>query len=109
MRLTPHEVNKRAKCFVLEALKKRGEPATLDGKKVAGRNSPKHNGWALTSKDEIPTPGLCYYFVDMVTDPLRPEIYKLRSEDVAQWLYKDHRDWLSRPGRHGQKHQDNPV
>lgn len=37
------------------------------------------------------------------------EYYIIPSQDMAENVKKQHSDWLNRPGRKGQPHNDNPV
>ena len=72
--------------------------------------SGKARGWPLNEKAEkIKAPNLFYVFVTLRGEKERPEYFVVPSEVVAATITREHTDWLATPGRHGQRHKDNPI
>ncbi len=66
--------------------------------------------WVLNEKAETYySDSLFYVFVNLKGPKERPEYHVVPSKTVADFLAKDHRDWLARPGKGGKPHKDNPV
>ena len=65
-------------------------------------------GWHMQPKHEsIEDPDLFYALVDL--EPEHPVTYIVPSAQVAAVLRSNQREWLSRPGAHGQAHKDSNV
>jgi hypothetical protein len=70
----------------------------------------KGRSWVLSEKAETYfAPRLFYIFVNLrgLTD--RPEYFIVPSKKVADFVKKDHSDWLVTPGKNGQKHNDTTM
>ena len=65
--------------------------------------------WILTEKveNDIAT-NLLFVFVRL-NGPDAPEYHIVPRVDVVKYVSEDHKQWLSKPGRKGQAHKDNPV
>lgn len=72
---------------------------TADGKQLGWHMSAKHE--TMIEKD------LFYCFVNL--DLLSPSVYVLPSKLVAKVVREVHAEWLSTPGRDGQKHNDSDM
>lgn len=65
-------------------------------------------GWFMSQKHErLVGEGLFYAFVDLETDAVLT--YLLPSAVVAEAVRQTHRDWLSTPGKKGQKRNDTTM
>lgn len=66
--------------------------------------------WILNEKAETyAKDGLFYVFVNLKDIDVRPDFYVVPSSVVAEHVARTHREWLEKPGRDGQAHNDNPV
>lgn len=66
--------------------------------------------WVLSKEAEIfHANNLFYMFVNLRSSEGRPDFYIVPSKSVADFVRKDHQEWLEKPGKRGQAHKDNPV
>ena len=66
--------------------------------------------WVLGEKAEnYHSPGLFYIFVNLKGLEERPEFFIVPSKTVATFVKKNHKEWLSTPGQHEQKHNDTTM
>ena len=77
----------------------------------ARRDLSSDGGWHMKEKHEkLRSDRLFHCFVDFSrTAEDRPVVYVLPSERVAEVLFTAHRQWLSNPGKRGQKHKDGAM
>jgi hypothetical protein len=92
------------------------DPRLSVGSMVQVKTSTRPRTWVLTSKSERPEyvhPRLFYALVYLPSDAEAasgaPEVFTVPSAVVADVLAAQMRVWMSRPGRKGQEHADNPV
>ena len=66
--------------------------------------------WILSDKSEADTSESHFYvFVNLTKSGTMPEYFIVPCKVVAEYIYKNHRDWLAGEGRGGHKRKDNPV
>jgi len=66
--------------------------------------------WVLNKKaEDFYSDNLYYVFVTLKNTKERPDFYVVPSKVVADYVRRDHRQWLETPGKNGQAHKDNPV
>jgi hypothetical protein len=66
--------------------------------------------WILSEKAEADNSKSHFYaFVNLTKCGTMPEYFIVPSKVVADFVYKDHRQWLAKKGRDGSDHKDNPV
>ena len=65
--------------------------------------------WLLSKKNEdIVGDNIYYVFVKLVGDNM-PEYYIYPSKYVAENIKVNHEEWLKKPGKNGQPHNDNSM
>lgn len=73
----------------------------------------QHKGgrsWLLNQKSEQLVGGNLYYiFVTLKGEYERPDFYIVPSKIVSQRAIDAHQEWLGRPGRNGQPHNDSTM
>jgi hypothetical protein len=68
----------------------------------------KRLGWQMDEKHEkISEPDLFYCFVNL--DLLNPSVWVVPSQLVAKVVTKTHAEWLAKPGKNGQQHNDGKM
>ncbi|NCS94914.1 MAG: aspartate ammonia-lyase [Leptospira sp.] len=68
------------------------------------------NSWILTQKSEdFFSENHFYIFVNLDEPGIRPKFFVVPSEVVAQYISTSHKNWLNKPGRNGQQHNDNQM
>ena len=73
-------------------------------------NQGSSKGWVLNKKAELlEEDGLFYVFVNLNGPEGSPSYHVVPSAVVAEYVRTDHREWLSKPGRNGHKHEDNNI
>ena len=92
------------------------DPRLSVGSMVQVKTSTRPRTWVLAAKSERPEyvhPRLFYALVYLPPDAKQasaaPEVFIVPSAVVADALAAQMRVWMSRPGRLGQQHADNPV
>ena len=66
--------------------------------------------WVLNEKAEnYYSPNLFYIFVCLNQGKESPDYFVVPSRVVSKHVTFSHKKWLATPGRHGQKHKDNPM
>ena len=76
---------------------------------VKANNTGKRD-WLLSVKSETEfSKSHFYVFVNLTKCGKMPEYFIVPSKVVANFIYKNHREWLAAKGRHGQKHEDTPM
>lgn len=75
------------------------------------KESPKRIiGWILNKKDESNySDNLFYVLVYLKSPDDKPEFYILPSNVVATYIRLHHESWLQKPGRNGEKHNENDM
>ena len=60
---------------------------------------------------QTPVEGKNFYivFVDLVGIGEKPDYYIIPKNLFAEWMTRQHREWLATPGRLGRPHVDNPT
>lgn len=77
---------------------------------VKSTQNNKKNSWLLTKKSEdFFSENHFYIFVNLDEPGIRPKFFVVPSEVVAQYISTSHKDWLNKPGRNGQQHNDNQM
>lgn len=70
----------------------------------------KSKRWPLNKKSEnIKSENLFYVFVMLKSEFERPEFYIVPSIELSENIKQQHLTWLNKPGRNGQKHNDNDL
>ena len=70
-------------------------------------NRRKKPQWIMNKKAEnIKDKNMFYVLVLLFDDITSPEYYIVSSRDVANYVEKGHKKWLSTPGRGGKMHKD---
>lgn len=115
--------------FVAAELSKRGYLASItlrntkgvdilcsnsDASKTVGiqvkTNSGSKRSWVLNQKVEnYFAPNLFYVFVNLNNNIKPPDFFIVPSETVAKCCKEGHVEWLSTPGKKGQKHNDSTM
>jgi len=73
-------------------------------------NRGKRKEWVLNQKAEnYFGDGLFYIFVNLKGEDESPDFYIVPSKVVANYIKKEHQEWLRTPGRKGQPHKENPM
>ncbi len=66
--------------------------------------------WVLNEKAEgFYADNLFYVFVNLKNPGERPDFFVVPSGVVADFIKREHQEWLGTPGKRGQSHKDNPV
>ncbi len=66
--------------------------------------------WVLSEKAEnFHSPSLYYVFVNLCGLNERPDFFIVPSKTVADFIKKNHHEWLRTPGLAGQKHNDTKM
>jgi hypothetical protein len=66
--------------------------------------------WILSEKAEgYYADNLCYVFVNLKGERLRPDCYIVPSKLVAKYTRSKHKAWLKAPGKKGQRHNYSPI
>lgn len=66
--------------------------------------------WLLNKKDETgATENLFYIFVILKNENERPDFFIVPSKEVAEYIQTKHQEWLSKPGKNGEAHQDSKM
>jgi len=77
---------------------------------VKSTQNNKKNSWILTQKSEdFFSDNHFYIFVNLNEPGIRPKFFVVPSEVVAQYISTSHKNWLNKPGRNGQQHNDNQM
>ncbi len=78
---------------------------------VKTRSIGNRQGWILTQGIEALMPGNNFYiaFVDLKGIDEKPDYFLIPRNLFSKWIAKQHKDWLSTPGRKGRPHVDNPI
>jgi len=77
---------------------------------VKSTQNNKKNSWILTQKSEdFFSENHFYIFVNLDEPGIRPKFFVVPSEVVAQYISTSHKNWLNKPGRNGQQHNDNQM
>lgn len=115
--------------FVAGELSKRGYLAALTQRNTAGvdilagnaegtRNisiqvkttTGKHASWRMSSKAEKQSdPNVFYVLVRLNEEDKKPDYYIVPSENVAAYIYRTHREWLSGTKRDGTPRKDSSM
>jgi len=88
---------------------------TIKGKekflKIQVKGSSKSNySWFLNKKHEdIKDPNLWYIFVEFNTEKNYPECFIAPSEKIAEDIKKDHKKYMSTPGKNGKLHKNTTM
>ena len=70
--------------------------------------SGERKAWQMSAKhEEIKDKDLFYCFVDM--GKVHPDVYVVPAKKVSQIIREGHKNWLSAPGKKGQKHNDSNL
>lgn len=70
----------------------------------------KERGWILSEKAEKQvSENFFYVFVNLDIDNSNLRFHIVPSKVVAEYICKDHQDWLSSPGKKGQARKDTPM
>ena len=74
-------------------------------------NSSERKAWVLNEKaEEYKGPALYYVFVNLKNKvDVRPDFHIVPSEVVANYIKKEHDEWLLTPGKRGQPHKETPM
>lgn len=65
--------------------------------------------WALSKKNEdLQGDNIIYFFVSLNEMDV-PAYHIVPSKIVAETIKKTHQEWLNKPGRNGQPHNDTPI
>lgn len=68
------------------------------------------SSWLLSDKCESFVSESHYYVFVALAGPLeRARFHIVPSADVAAYVRKDHKTWITTPGRNGRQHVDNPI
>ncbi|MDB4904210.1 MAG: aspartate ammonia-lyase [Mucilaginibacter sp.] len=68
--------------------------------------------WTMSKKSELElhsNENFFYVFVILKKETERPEYFIVPSKDVAGEVKRQHADWLAKPGKMGQAHNDNTL
>jgi len=66
--------------------------------------------WIMHQRHElIKDADLFYVFVLLPNAPLFPKFWVVPSHIVANFLKRDHHEWLERLGKHGKRHKDSSM
>jgi len=77
---------------------------------VKSTQNNKKNSWILIQKSEdFFSDNHFYIFVNLNEPGIRPKFFVVPSEVVAQYISTSHKNWLNKPGRNGQQHNDNQM
>lgn len=77
---------------------------------VKSTQNNKKNSWILTQKSEdFFSENHFYIFVNLDEPGIRPKFFVVPSEVVAQYISTSHKNWLNKPGKNGQQHNDNQM
>lgn len=77
---------------------------------VKSTQNNKKNSWILTQKSEdFFSENHFYTFVNLDKPGIRPKFFIVPSKVVAQCISTSHKNWLNRPGKNGQQHNDNQM
>lgn len=115
--------------FVAAELSRRGYLAALTQRNTAGvdllascadgsrgvsiqvkTTSGKNPSWRLTSKaEEMKDENVFYVLVRLNTISEKPDYYIAPSAEVAEYIYRTHREWLSGTKRNGDARKDSPI
>jgi hypothetical protein len=83
-----------------------GKPRLIQVKTRTADGGPL--GWHMGAKhEEISEIDLFYCFVNL--DLTNPSVYVVPSKVVAKVVREVHAEWLSKPGKNGQKHNDSDM
>ena len=75
--------------------------------KTSQRGRPE---WVLSSAAEVADTAENLFYVFVLLNGLERPTYRLHPRnEVAEFVRRDHAEWLKRPGRLGRAHKDNPV
>ena len=93
------------KDYDLLCVSKEGNQFALQIKTTADGN----NKWILAQKNEkIVSDNVFYIFVHL-HQLGSPSYFIVPSKYVAQTITKEHKNWLNKPGRNGQPHNDSKI
>jgi len=78
---------------------------------VKTRSPGNRQGWILNKGIEALVTGKNFYiaFVDLRGVDEIPDYYLIPKNLFAKWISERHKTWLSKPGRGGRAHVDNPI
>lgn len=78
---------------------------------VKTRSIGNRQGWILNKGIETLVPNDNFYivFVDLVGIEEKPDYFLIPKNVFAKWIAGRHQEWLSKPGRQGRAHVDNPI
>ncbi len=73
-------------------------------------NQGSTRSWMLSEKAEKEiSPNLFYVFVCLNDGIEHPDFFIVSSKEVAEFVSKDHKNYLDTPGKKGQQHQDGKM
>ena len=73
-------------------------------------NSSSQRSWLLNQKSEdYYEDNLFYVFVNLNENEKHPDFFIVPSKIVAKYCKEGHAEWLGKPGKRGQKHNDTPM
>lgn len=73
-------------------------------------NNSNRKAWVLNKKaEEISEDNFVYIFTNLKELGQLPDYYIVPSKIVAEYIKKEHHDWLKTPGKSGQAHRDNDM
>lgn len=83
--------------------------SSLVGVQVKTNNSDR-KAWLLNKKAEnLSDNNLVYVFTNLKGIENLPDLYIVESRIVAEYVTKNHQEWLDTLGKKGQKHKDSPM
>lgn len=73
-------------------------------------NNSNRKAWVLNKKaEEISEDNFVYVFTNLKELGQLPDYYIVPSKIVAEYIKKEHHDWLKTPGKSGQAHRENDM
>ncbi len=73
-------------------------------------NRGKTRSWILKQKaEDYMADDLFYVFVNLNDGEGHPDYFIVPSNDVAKYVRESHANWLDKPGKKGQKHNDTTM
>lgn len=73
-------------------------------------NNSNRKAWVLNKKaEELSEDNFVYVFTNLKELGQLPDYYIVPSKIVAEYIKKEHHDWLKTPGKSGQAHRENDM
>lgn len=85
-----------------------------NSKKLVGvevkTNNSSRKAWVLNKKaEELAEDNFIYVFTNLKELGQLPDYYIVPSKIVAEYVKKEHQEWLNTPGKNGQAHRENDM